>query len=251
MECLIQKTAVTPLPNKINISSKENLTLFSDVNKYQKAVGCLIYLSNSTRPDITYSVNLLARKLINPSIQDWTLVKRIYRYLKKTKNYKIIYKKNSNNIIKGFSDSSYADCNDRKSTGGYVFIMNDGAISWKSKKQNIVALSSTEAEFIALADCSKEALWLLKLVSELDSKNKKSLIIYEDNQSSIKLCSNHIHNDRSKHIDVRLFFLRDLVNNGVLTINYISTKDQIADIFTKALLSELHHKFVQHLGFVT
>jgi hypothetical protein len=174
----------------------------------------------------------------------------VLRYLKGTREYRISYERKLTPIT-GYSDSSYADNDDRKSTGGYIFMMNGGPISWKSKKQSLVALSSTEAEFIEIADTTKEALWWRKLLAEVDPISvKQPTIIREDNESSIALSKNHLHNDRSKHIDVRCYFIRDCIAKGQIKVEYISTKLQLADMLTKSLSNELLKKFCRIMNLV-
>jgi hypothetical protein len=160
---------------------------------------------------------------------------------------KLTYSKMS--PLEGFSDASYApNTIDRKSISGFVFMMNGGPISWRSKKQNVVATSSMESEYIALGDAVKEVLWLKKLVVDfkLDSKN---LIIWEDNQSTIKFAQHCIHSDRSKHIDVRFHFISQNLRLKQFMLEYCPTQSMVADIFTKALGKVLHFKHLTAMGF--
>lgn len=214
---------------------------------FREAVGSLNYLSTCTRPDISYAVNRCARAMQNPKKQDWINVKRIFRYLQKTKSLGITYSKGGLNLIIGYSDASYApESKDRKSTSGYVFIKNGGAISWKSKRQPIISLSSMEAEYIALNTAGKEGIWLRKLEKDVIGKNHQ-LEILEDNQSTIKTAQNFIHNDRSKHIDVRYHWIREKVENEELGLKYCKTDDMAADMFTKPLgriLLQRHKKTI-------
>jgi hypothetical protein len=244
------KIAPTPLPSKIEqlAESSESRVPFNNIKRYQKINGALIYLSNTTRPDITFSVNFLARKMSAPTQQDYLFSKRILRYLKGTSSLKLTFDKIDK--IAGYSDASYAeDKKDRKSTGGYVFKMNGGAISWKSSKQKIVTMSSCEAEYVTLSDAAKEAIWLIKLKRNVENKKKDEVItIFEDNQSTIKTAKNPIQSDRTKHIDVRHHFIREKVEEKKIEVKYIPTTDQIADIFTKSLGRVLHMKFVKALG---
>ena len=242
------KPAPTPLPLKLERDSKEALTPFRDINLYQQLVGALIYISNNTRPDITYSVGVLARKMSSPSDYDYSLGKRVLRYLRGTTNAKLIFR--SRKPLLGYSDASYAESEDRKSTTGFVFTMNNGAIGWKSKKQSIVSCSSTEAEYIALSTTGKEALWLRKVEKELRGERDEAVIIFEDNESTIKLASNPINNDRSKHIDVRYHMLRDRVRRGEIGLKYISTKFQLADLLTKSLAKDQHYFLSKEMGLV-
>ena len=150
----------------------------------------------------------------------------------------------------GYSDASYAPgSTDRKSISGFTFMMNGGPISWQSKKQKIVATSSMEAEYIGLSLASKEAIWLRKFLSDL-GLSLDPVVIYEDNQASIKTAKDIVHNDRSKHIDVRYHFIRQHVAQGTLLLKYLESPKMIADIFTKALGSVLHARFCNLLGLI-
>ncbi len=136
------------------------------------------------------------------TIADWINAKRVLRYLKGTKNLGLSYSKERKEFF-GYSDASYAEEEDRKSVSGYIFMYAGAAISWRSQRQNIVAQSSAEAEYIALAEASKEAIWLRKMAKDFKMKIDRPLLIYEDNQSAIKLANNPLHTKRSKHIDVQ------------------------------------------------
>jgi hypothetical protein len=238
----------TPLPQD-HQSTKTIAKPFEDPTKYREAVGALNYLAVCTRPDISYAVSQISKKMQSPNEEDWMLVKRILRYLQRTKNAKLVYHAKPKELV-GFSDASYApNSEDRKSISGYLFQMNGAAISWKSKKQPIVSLSSMEAEYIAITAAIKEAKWLAKLEQELMLKTKK-MIIYEDNQSTIKTAKNEIHTERSKHIDVRYHFVREQVQNGAIEIRFCPTGEMTADLMTKALGATKHAKFSESLGLV-
>ena len=211
---------------------------------YREAVGSLLYLSNKTRPDIAFAVGFCSRNLENPSKSDVNNVKRILRYLGATKNNGILYKKDGENgQLKAYSDSDFAgDKMTRKSTTGYVVFYASGPISWCSRKQPVVALSSTEAEFIAAAECVKELLYLKVLLETLISQSS-NIFLNIDNQSAISIIKNAQFNRRSKHIDVRFHFIHEKVKDGLITIKYLCTENNIADIFTKALNTV---KFLKH-----
>ncbi len=220
------------------------------------------YLVTTTRPDIAFAVSAMARHVNQPLEKHWSQIKRIFRYLKGTINYALVYSKNNNNTnsnnvnhnninnsIIGYSDASYApNFEDRKSIGAYIFLFNNGPISWSSKKQPIIALSSCEAEYIALTECAKEALWLGNLHKELNPKSNEPFILYEDNQSSIKIASNNIFSNRTKHIDVKYHFIRDLVNNKKIKLLYCPTNIMIADALTKGLLKVKFNQLRKLMG---
>ncbi|PKA55902.1 Retrovirus-related Pol polyprotein from transposon TNT 1-94 [Apostasia shenzhenica] len=172
----------------------------------------------------------------NPTEVHLLAAKRIFRYLKGTTDFGIFYKNGGDSSLIGFSDNDYAgDIDDRKSTSGFVFMMCSGAVSWSSKKQPIVTLSTTEAEFVAATACACQAIWLRKVLKILQFKQVGATTIFCDNNSAIKLSKNPVLHGRSKHIDVKYYFLRDLSNNGTIKLVYCRSEDQVADIQTKPL----------------
>ncbi|KAJ8709663.1 hypothetical protein PYW08_009667 [Mythimna loreyi] len=201
---------------------------------YQQAIGCLLYIAQGTRPDISFAVNTLSRFNKEPRAEHWTAVKRVLRYLKGTKDMKLTYTKDGESVMKGFCDADWAsDTIDRKSCTGYVFISQGGAVSWCSRRQQTVALSTAEAEYMAMSSAAQEALWLRQLHVELGQPLVEPLHIFSDNQSAIKLSANDCYLPRSKHIDIRYHFLREHVNNLEIKFNYCRGDKMIADILTK------------------
>ncbi|GKU96896.1 hypothetical protein SLEP1_g10077 [Rubroshorea leprosula] len=213
-----------------NLGGKEiNSTL------YKQIVGSLMYLT-ATRPDIMHAVSLISRYMDCPKEVHLLAAKRILKYLQGTAEYGLFYKNGEKSELFGFTGSDFArDLDDRKSTSGYVFIMGIAAISWTSRKQSIVTLSTTEAEFVAATTCACQAIWLRKVLEELQVKQEGPMLIFCDNSSTIKLSKNPVLHGRCKHMDVKFHFLRDLTNEGVIDLVYCRTEDQIADIFTKPL----------------
>jgi hypothetical protein len=195
-------------------------------NSFAKLLGELQFLANATRPGIAYAVNRLASYTANPSLQHSTALKWILRYLAGTRDYGITYRKPtedspiSPNAFYGFADAAYANTDDYKSTSGYVFLASGGAVSWRSKKQTTIALSSTEAEYVALSEAGREASWLRSLHDELRDKQNKPTLIKGDNDGSIAMARNPQFHKRSKHIATRWHWVRDLVEDGALTIKH-------------------------------
>jgi hypothetical protein len=221
----------------------------SDATAYKQMVGCLMYLL-ATRPDMAFSVCLVARYMERPTEIHVAAVKRILRYLKGTTSYGLWYEKGKGDELTGWSDSDYAgDIDDRRSTSGYVFMIGTKVVSWSSRKQPIVTLSTTEAEFIAAASCACQGIWLSRILAFINKRRKKDCItILCDNSSSIKLSKNPVMHGRSKHIDVRFHFLGDLTKDGSIQLVHCSTIDQVADIMTKALSLESFSRNRDKLG---
>ena len=222
---------------------------------YREAIGSLMYLMTCTRPDLASSLQILSRYMSKPAKEHWEGVKRVLRYLKGTQTHGIMFKKTGNLEITRFCDADWGGCLDtRRSTSGYVFLICGGAVSWSSKRQNSVALSSCESECMAAAHAAKEAVWQRNIVRELISKDSGSCDVWQeitdrkcvgsddvaidihiDNQSAIELLKNPKFHARSKHIDIQLNFIRDLIDENRLNFIFIATEFQVADILTKSL----------------
>lgn len=228
--------------------SKEGYGPPVDATMFKQMVGSLRYLT-ATRPDLIYSVNLVSRYMEKPTEQHLLAVKRILRYVRGTTGYGIQYKCEGDVKLVGYADSDYAgDVDDRKSTSGYVFMFGGAAVSWASKKQPIVTLSTTEAEFVAAANGACQAVWLRNVLEGTGMEQTESTVMFCDNSSTIKLSRNPVLHGRSKHIHVRYHFLRELVNDGVINLEYCPTRDQFADIMTKAVTLETFERLRGSLG---
>lgn len=215
---------------------------------FKKLVGSLRYLT-ATRPDLIYSVNLVSRFMESPGESHLAAAKHILRYVKGTSDFGIQYKRGGSYGLVGYVDSDYAgDEDDRKSTTGYAFMFGDGAIASASKKQPIVTLSSTKADYIAAAYGACQAVWLRNVLSDIGFVQGEGMILFCDNSSAIKLSKNPVLHGRSKHISVRYHFLRDLVAEGTIKMEYCSTQEQISDIMTKAVKREVFKKLRGMLG---
>ena len=220
-----------------------------DQEIYQSAVGSLLYLSTRTRPDISYAVSSVARFTSKPTKQHWTAVKRIFRYLNGTISLGLLYSKDKEKECTGYSDADWAgDVNDRKSTSGYVFKLSGAAISWRSKKQSCVALSTAEAEYIALASATQESVWLQELLSSMKETIVKPATIFEDNKSAICLAKNPQYHGRAKHIDIKHHFIRQRVQDGDIKLEFCKSEDMIADMLTKGLSSYQFAKLREMAG---
>lgn len=228
--------------------TKEGTGAAVDATMFKQLVGSLRYLT-ATRPDLMYSVNLVSRYMEAPREQHLLAAKRILRYVQGTKEYGIQYWRGGEERLVGFVDSDYAgDEDDRKSTSGYLFLYGEGAVSWASKKQPIVTLSTTEAEYVSAANGACQAVWLRNILKSIGCDQKEATVLFCDNSSTIKLAKNAVLHGRSKHIQVRYHFIRELVGDEVIEMEYCSTQDQVADIMTKAVKLEVFEKLRGYMG---
>jgi hypothetical protein len=224
---------------------------------YREAVGSLLYAAIGTRPDISHAVNECARYVSNPGSAHWIAIKRIMRYLAGTIDMGLIYNGLSNNELNGnikqnniltidtYVDADWAgDKDDRKSTTGYLTKMNGNTITWSSKKQRTVALSSAEAEYMAIASGAQECKWMKQLLSELGYDTV--VHIYTDNQAAQSIGKNDIYHDRTKHIDIRYHFVRHDIKEQIYDLIWVPTRYQLADIFTKGL-NHVHYSYLSNL----
>lgn len=205
---------------------------------YLQAVGSLMYLATATRPDISYTVGVLARFSKNPGMQHWKAVKHLFRYLKGSLDFKLTYSPLSNpsEMFTTYTDADHAGNPDNgRSTGGYIVKMGTGAISWSSRLQAIVALSTTEAEYVAATAASQEILWLRNLFTELGYQFTSPSTLFIDNQSALSVAKNPEHHGRMKHLDLRFYWLRNEVEKGTIKLVHLRTDAMPADILTKAL----------------
>ena len=230
----------TPGISTTHIDTNTSPTLSPpETQTYQMMVGSLIYASISTRPDITHATNMVARHMGSPTQHNMTMVKRIFRYLSGHRSAGLTYIKGSQRDaveLTGYCDADWGgDKSDRKSTTGYCTLMNTNLISWQTKKQTTVAHSTAEAEYMAISDVARELMWMRQLLTELGVSIVTPSIIYSDNQPAIRISENDSDHDRTKHIDIKHHFIRNLVKDKVIQLKWISTHDQLADMLTKAL----------------
>jgi hypothetical protein len=222
-----------------------------DSTLYRQLIGSLMYLVN-TRPDICFVVNTLSQFMVEPRRLHWVAAKHVLRYLCGTVDYGLDYHRGDGVHLVGYIDSDWAGCvSERKSTSGCFFGLGSAVVSWFSRKQKSVALSSAEAEYMAASQASCEALWLRKMLIGLFGVQLRHTVIYCDNQSFIKLSENLVFHDRSKHIEILYHFIRDYVQRGSVELQYISTEEQVADILTKALNMGKFVFFKDKLGVVS
>ncbi|KAL0281595.1 UNVERIFIED_CONTAM: hypothetical protein PYX00_002534 [Menopon gallinae] len=216
---------------------------------YRELIGCLVYLSKATRPDIAFAAMTLGRYCNDPGKEHWTLAKRVLRYLKATPELGIKYSRNVKQL-EAFTDSDWAgNVDDRRSCSGNVLMLAGGPISWMSKLQSSVSLSTMEAEYVAIREVTKEVVYVSRLINHMLFRHyvKEPISVYCDNQSAIELSKNPVFHKRSKHIDIAYHYARELVEKGKIELKYLRTDEMIADVFTKPLSKVKHNKFVKML----
>ena len=246
------KPVSTPADLNVKLQKEDGFSRPVDATSYQSMVGSLLYAAIATRPDIAQAVGVVSKFCANPTQTHLTAAKRILRYLKATAYLGLSYKKCANGNLIGYSDADWAgDIDDRHSTSGNVFSFACGAVSWLSKKQATVALSTAEAEYVALSTATQEAIWLRRLLADVGEPPEGLTEIYEDNQRAISMAKNPVGHARTKHIDIRYHFVREGVQDGAIALKYIATDEMIADILTKPLPKHRFQKHVTELGMKT
>jgi hypothetical protein len=243
------KPVLTPLAVGSKLSELHSEDDNEDTNfPFRELIGALMYVAVGTRPDVSHAVSVLSQFSNCYRKKHCTAAKRVLRYLKGTIDKKLIYRKNQDNLT-CYVDADWANCEiDRRSYTGSTFILSGAAFSWESRKQRTVALSSTEAEYMALSDASKEAVFLIGYLKELGFQSLANVVVFNDNQGAGKLTENSVYHARSKHIDVRYHFIRDAVKKHPIKILYLPTEKMIADVLTKALPKENHDRCILGLG---
>ena len=228
------KPVSTPLDVNVKLVKEDGVSKSADQKLYQSIVGSLLYVAIASRPDIQHAVSTVSKFSANPSETHLTAAKRILRYLKETKLFGLRYLPSSVELH-GYSDADYGgDLSDRHSTSGHCFLLASGVISWHSKKQSVVTLSTAEAEYVALSHATQEVIWLKRLFSEVGMR-LDSVLIKDDSQAAIAMAKNPIHHAKSKHIDIRYHFLREELEKKTFKLEYCNTKEMVADSFTKSL----------------
>ncbi|CAN1188688.1 Retrovirus-related Pol polyprotein from transposon TNT 1-94 [Linum perenne] len=239
----------TPMEANKQLSKKEDIPSV-DKGSYQRLVGRLIYLAH-TRPDIAFAVSIVSQHMHNPNEEHWEMVTRILRYLKHSPGKGIHFKKTTQRSITVYTDASWAgELTDRKSTTGYCSFIWGNLVTWRSKKQNVVARSSAEAEYRALALGICESIWLKRVLTELRVKYEEPIQFLCDSQAAISIVKNPVHHDRTKYVEVDRHFITDTVAAGTVQVYYVSSKQQTADILTKALPKDVFEFLTSKLGLI-
>jgi hypothetical protein len=233
------KLVCTPLANHFRLfgsqcpKNEEEIENMSKV-PYASTVGCLMYAMVCTRPDLAHAMTTISKYMANPGREHWNAVKWIFRYLKGTAEHGILFSRQpGTNSVVGYVDANYAgEVDDRRSITGYVFTLSGGSICWKSTLQSIVAMSTTEAEYMVVAEAAKEVLWLKGLVKEL-GLNQGGVKMHCDSQSVIYLAKNQVYHARTKHINVRFHKIRELIVTGDIVLEKVHTSENAVDMLTK------------------
>jgi len=218
-------------------ATPEQLKPLESNEEYRKLIGMLLYLVTNTRPDIAASIAILSKRVENPRTIDMTEVKRVIRYLKGTRNLRLeLNNERKLQDLIAYSDANWAeDTLDRKSTSGHFCSLNGGTISWFSRKQKLIALSSCEAEYIALAETCKEVTWIKQVIKEFNIEISPMTTVYTDSQSAIALVENEKQAGRTKHMDIRYHYVKEESKRGNIKLVYVNTEANIADMMTKPL----------------
>ena len=235
--------------------------------RYRSVIMKLSYLAQQTRADLMYAVNVLAQYQEKPTDNEWKAMVHILRYLKGTWDFGLYYRTQSNDdklsLItnkdifpssrepEGYADASFANEENRKSRSGYLFFMAGAIVTWCSKKQPVISVSSTESELYSLSESTREGIWIRRLLKELQQNLPKATMMNQDNRSSIAIAKNPIHHQRTKHIDVRMNQLRQYLEGKELELQWCPTEDMIADILTKALPATPHKRFTKLMGYIS
>ncbi len=241
-------------PNDCNVIlvANDGYSQTVDRGHYQQLVGSLLYAAVATRPDVAYAVSTCCRFTSDPTVAHLTAAKRVLRYLRGTADYGLLYvwpETPGKNDLIGYSDADWAgDRDSRRSTTGHLFLFSGAAISWLSQRQPVVALSSTEAEYVALSSAAQQAIWLRRLLTELGVNTSLPTPICEDNQGAICLATNPVAHKKSKHIQIRHHYIRECVADKSVELHYVPTADMVADLLTKALPKPAFQRLRKRLG---
>jgi hypothetical protein len=221
---------------------------------YASVVGSIMYAQVCTRPDIAFITGMLGRYLSNPGLDHWKAAKRVLRYLKRTKDHMLTYRRSDKLEVIGYTDSDFGGCQDSmKSTSGYIYMLAGGAVSWKSAKQSLVASSTMAAEFVACHEASNHGVWLRNFVTRLRivESIERPLKLYCDNNSAVLYANNNRSSSKSKYIDIKFLVVKERVQNGQLSIEHIGTDSMLADPLTKGLPPNKFEEHVAHMGVIS
>ncbi|XP_058180972.1 uncharacterized mitochondrial protein AtMg00810-like [Rhododendron vialii] len=222
----------------------------TDKERYQRLVGRLIYLAH-TRPDVTYAVSVVSQFMHDPRASHLDAVYRILRYLKSAPGKGILFSNHGHLRLETFTDADWAgSVDDRRSTSGYCTFIGGNLVTWRSKKQSVVARSSAEAEYRAMAHGVCELLWLQTVLRDLGITDNGPMKLYCDNKAAINIAHNPVQYDRTKHREIDRHFIKEKLSAGLICMPFVRSEDQLAGIFTKGLGSKSFHPIVFKLGLI-
>jgi hypothetical protein len=249
------KPRAVPMDPHLHLSREQCPTTVEDFAKmkdkpYREALGALMYAAVATRPDLAFAIGQLARYQDSPGIVHWNALKHVYQYLKGTLDLELVLgaSHEHDSDFTGYSDADGMSTEGRHAISGYVFLVGSGAVSWSSKRQDIVTLSTTEAEYVALTHAAKEATWLRSFIMDVFGSRAAPITLFSDNQSAIALARDDRFHARTKHIDIRFHFIRYVIADGRIKLEYCPTEDMVADVLTKALPSMKAKHFASSMG---
>lgn len=244
-----ESTAVsTPIDTSLKLRKNQGTPIAQ--YRYSQIVGCLMYAMCCTRPDIAYAVGMLSKFTSNPGKSHWTAMNRVLRYLKGTMNYGIQYERFPA-VVEGYSDATYnSEIYDSTSVLAWIFTLAGGTISWKSKKLTMLTHSTMESEFVALSSAGEEAEWLRSVLVDIPIWNKPmpAITLHCDNQSALLKAYNDFYNGKSRTLRLKHNHVKGLIRDGIVAIQYIKSKDNLADPLSKGLGSELTSKTSRGMG---
>jgi len=236
----------TPAATHLKLSKDEN-GVAVDQSLYRSMIGSLLYLT-TRRPDITFIVGVCERYQAEPKMSHLIQVKRILKYINGTTNYGILYSHSENSRLVGYCDVDWeGSADDKKSTYGGFFFLGNNLVSWFNKKQNYVSLSIAKAEYIAAVSSCSKLVWMKQMLEEYDV-TQGVLTLYYDNLSAINISKNPMQHNKIKHINIRHHFIRDLVEEKVVTLEYVTTEEHLAGIFIKVLDVKQFERLRSKLG---
>ncbi|GKB98017.1 retrotransposon protein, putative, ty1-copia subclass [Tanacetum coccineum] len=254
------KRGTIPMQEKLKLSKSQGASTPAEKQRmqnvpYASAVGSIMYAVRCTRPDVAFAQNITSRFQQNPGELHWTTVKNILKYLRNTKDMFLVYGGDTKRELRVscYTDAGYlTDADDLKSQTGYVFVLNGGVVDWKSTKQSIFATSSTDAEYIAAFDASKEAVWIRKFISGLGvvPTIEEPINMYCDNTGAIAIAKDHGITKGARHFRAKVHYLRETIEMGDVRIEKVDTDDNLADPFTKALAFPKHSELTKKIGMI-
>ena len=250
------KKGFLPMSHGVHLSKKQCPSTSAELDSmsrvpYASAIGSIMYAMICTRPDVSYALSVTSRHQSNPGLAHWTAVKNILKYLKRSNDMFLDYGGESELVVRGYTDASFqTDHDDMRSQSGFVFILNGGAVSWKSSKQETTADSTTEAEYIAASEAAKEGCWIKKFLNELEvvPSSMDAIELYCDNNGAIAQAKEPRSHQRSKHVLRRYHLIREIIDRGDVKVCRVDSASNTADPLTKSLSQAKHTVHTASMG---